>query len=134
MLCTPFDACVHMLLVYALAAGACVCALHAGSAPVFRLAAHDAATCALSFSTAVPGLLATCSTDKRVKLWDVRDDQPAMIASQDLQVGGWLGGWALVANACGGCPGGAEDRCIASNFVFPSHCAESWCRKLLPYP
>lgn len=38
----------------------------AGSAPLFRLSAHDAATCALSFNPAVPGLLATASTDAQV--------------------------------------------------------------------
>lgn len=38
----------------------------AGSAPLYRLSAHDKATCALSFCPAVPGLLATSSTDKKV--------------------------------------------------------------------
>ena len=38
----------------------------AGSNPLFRLSAHDAATCALSFNPAVPGLLATASTDAQV--------------------------------------------------------------------
>ena len=41
----------------------------------------------MSFSTAAPGLLATGSTDKKVKLWDVSSNQPSLIASQDLQVG-----------------------------------------------
>ena len=38
----------------------------AGSGPLFRLSAHDAATCALSFNPAAPGLLATASTDAQV--------------------------------------------------------------------
>lgn len=38
----------------------------AGSNPLYRLSAHDKATCALSFCPAVPGLLATSSTDKKV--------------------------------------------------------------------
>lgn len=38
----------------------------AGSAPLFTLAAHNKATCALSFCPAVPGLMATASTDKKV--------------------------------------------------------------------
>ena len=38
------------------------------SAPLYRLSAHDRPACALSFSTAVPGLLATASTDKQVVL------------------------------------------------------------------
>ena len=40
----------------------------------------------MSFSMAAPGLLATGSTDKKVKLWDVSNHQPSLIASQDLQV------------------------------------------------
>ncbi|KAG1675126.1 hypothetical protein FOA52_003349 [Chlamydomonas sp. UWO 241] len=59
----------------------------AGSAPVFVLAAHDAATCTMSFSPSAPGLLATGSTDKKVKLWDVRNDTPSLVTSQDLQIG-----------------------------------------------
>ena len=38
----------------------------AGSAPLYRLSAHDRPACALTFCTAVPGLLATASTDKQV--------------------------------------------------------------------
>jgi len=39
----------------------------AGADPLFRLAAHDTATCALSFNPAAPNLLATASTDNRVR-------------------------------------------------------------------
>lgn len=39
----------------------------AGSEPLFRLAAHDKATCALSFNQAAPNLLATASTDNMVR-------------------------------------------------------------------
>ena len=39
----------------------------ANSDALYRLSAHDHATCALSFSSAAPGLLATCSTDKQVQ-------------------------------------------------------------------
>lgn len=39
----------------------------AGSAPLYRLAAHEKATSALSFCPSVPGLLMTASTDKKVK-------------------------------------------------------------------
>lgn len=58
----------------------------AGSQSVFRLSAHDAPTCTMSFSPACPGLLATGSTDKKVKLWDVTNDTPTLVAAQDLQV------------------------------------------------
>lgn len=40
----------------------------------------------MSFSPACPGLLATGSTDKKVKLWDVTNDTPTLVAAQDLQV------------------------------------------------
>mmetsp|Transcript_27260 Transcript_27260/g.73661 ORF Transcript_27260/g.73661 Transcript_27260/m.73661 type:complete len:555 (+) Transcript_27260:84-1748(+) len=59
----------------------------AGSAPVFRLAAHDKPTCAMSFCPAAPGLLATAATDKKTKLWDISSGAPTLLATQDLQVG-----------------------------------------------
>ncbi|KAF5839713.1 WD40-repeat-containing domain protein [Dunaliella salina] len=59
----------------------------AGSAPVFRLAAHDKPTCAMSFCPAAPGLLATAATDKKTKLWDISSGAPVLLATQDLQVG-----------------------------------------------
>lgn len=58
-----------------------------GSAPLWRLSAHDKPTCALSMCPAVPGLLATASTDKKVKLWDFSSGQPVAISNQDLKVG-----------------------------------------------
>lgn len=81
----------------------------AGSAPLYRLSAHDRPACALTFCTAVPGLLATASTDKQVKLWDVSTQQPALIAMQDLQVGAVFGAafcpeapWLLAAGGAMG--------------------------------
>ena len=44
----------------------CACCAGAGSAPIYRLGAHGAAVCAVSFCPGVPGLLATCSTDTQV--------------------------------------------------------------------
>lgn len=38
-----------------------------GSAPLFRLKAHDKPTCTMSFCPAVRGLLSTGSTDKKVR-------------------------------------------------------------------
>lgn len=57
-----------------------------GSAPLYRLSAHDKPACCLSFNPAAKGLLATASTDKQVKLWDV-SEKPSLVASQDLKVG-----------------------------------------------
>ena len=59
-----------------------------GGAPRFTLAAHSRPTTALAFAgVAAPGLLATGSTDKKVKLWDVSGDAPALLEAQDLKVG-----------------------------------------------
>ena len=57
----------------------------AGSAALFRLCAHDKATCGMSICPTVPTLLATSSTDKRVKLWDIANNQPTLVAHEDLQ-------------------------------------------------
>ena len=81
----------------------------AASSPVFMLSAHDAPTCAMSFSASAPGLLATGSTDKKVKLWDVSNNQPSLISSQDLQIGAIFSvsfcGEAGHLLACGGAMG-----------------------------
>jgi periodic tryptophan protein 1 len=59
----------------------------AGSSPLFRLAAHNKPTCALSFCPTAPGLLATASTDKVVKLWDVAENKPKLLASKEPKLG-----------------------------------------------
>ncbi|KAF8072950.1 PWP1 [Scenedesmus sp. PABB004] len=59
----------------------------AGSKPLFRLAAHNKPACALSFCPGAPGLLATASTDKAAKLWDVSDGAPKLLASKEPKLG-----------------------------------------------
>ena len=61
----------------------------AGAAPLFTLAAHDRAACALGFCPAAPGLLLTASTDKKVKLWGLGPGgcTPSLLAAEDLKVG-----------------------------------------------
>ncbi|KAG2448617.1 hypothetical protein HYH02_006506 [Chlamydomonas schloesseri] len=70
-----------------------------GSAPLFRLSAHDKPTCSLSFCPAVRGLLATGSTDKKVKLWDVSNNTPQLVCAQDLNTGA-----VFSASFCGDAP------------------------------
>ncbi|GLI61042.1 hypothetical protein VaNZ11_003195 [Volvox africanus] len=59
----------------------------ADSAALFRLSAHDKPACTLSFCPVIRGLLATGSTDKKVKLWDVAGNTPSLVCSQDLNTG-----------------------------------------------
>ncbi|KDP33212.1 hypothetical protein JCGZ_12734 [Jatropha curcas] len=56
--------------------------------PSFTLHAHDKAVCSVSFNPSVPNLLATGSTDKMVKLWDLSNNQPACVASKNPKAGG----------------------------------------------
>ncbi|CAM8933960.1 hypothetical protein QQ045_014643 [Rhodiola kirilowii] len=55
--------------------------------PSFTLHAHDKAVCAVAYSPSVPNLLATGSTDKMVKIWDLSSDQPSFIASNNPKAG-----------------------------------------------
>lgn len=57
------------------------------SQPSFTLHAHDKAVCSVSYSPAATNLLATGSTDKMVKLWDLSNNQPSCIASQNPKAG-----------------------------------------------
>lgn len=41
----------------------------------------------MSFCPDAPGLLATASTDKVAKLWDVADHKPKLLASQEPKLG-----------------------------------------------
>ena len=85
----------------------------AGAKPKFRLSAHTKAATALAFAGAgagsaaaagggggggaaapgcvAPGLLATGSTDKKVKLWDVSGGAPELVSTADLKVGAVFG-------------------------------------------
>ncbi|KAI7741320.1 hypothetical protein M8C21_024842, partial [Ambrosia artemisiifolia] len=53
----------------------------------FTIHAHDKAVCAISYNPLVPNLLATGSDDKMVKLWDLSNNQPSCVASQNRKAG-----------------------------------------------
>ncbi|URE43054.1 Periodic tryptophan protein 1 [Musa troglodytarum] len=59
------------------------------SKPSFILHAHDKAVSAVSFNRAAPNFVATGSTDKMVKLWDLSNNQPSCVASQNLRAENW---------------------------------------------
>ncbi|BBN05570.1 periodic tryptophan protein 1 [Marchantia polymorpha subsp. ruderalis] len=57
------------------------------SKTLYTIHAHEKAVCSVSFNSAAPNLLATTSTDKTVKLWDLSDNQPTCIGSVNPKVG-----------------------------------------------
>ncbi|KAI9784784.1 MAG: hypothetical protein M1839_001514 [Geoglossum umbratile] len=57
------------------------------SKPVWTLQAHDESVSAFDVNPIIPGFLATGSTDKEVKLWNVQASGPSMVVSRNLGVG-----------------------------------------------
>ncbi|KAI6695876.1 hypothetical protein NL676_023586 [Syzygium grande] len=57
------------------------------SRPSFTLHAHEKAVSTISYNPSAPNLLATGSTDKMVKLWDLSNNQPSCIASRNPKAG-----------------------------------------------
>lgn len=62
-------------------------AQHTPPKPLWTLQAHDTAVSAFDINPTIPGFLATGSDDKKVKLWDVRDNKPSLVVSRNLDVG-----------------------------------------------
>ena len=57
------------------------------SKATWRLQAHEKSLSSFSINPAVPGFIATASTDRAVKLWNVTESGPSMVVSRDLGVG-----------------------------------------------
>jgi periodic tryptophan protein 1 len=57
------------------------------SKPVWILQAHDESVSAFDISPIIPGFMATGSSDKQVKLWNIQASGPSMVVSRDLDVG-----------------------------------------------
>ena len=59
----------------------------ASTKPVWLLQAHDESVSAFDINPVIPGFMATGSTDKHVKLWNIQPSGPTMVVSRDLDVG-----------------------------------------------
>ncbi|CAM9261042.1 unnamed protein product, partial [Scytosiphon promiscuus] len=55
--------------------------------PVYSFTAHEKGVSAISFTPLVPGMLATCSEDKTVRVWDVDAEVPLQVSSKAMAVG-----------------------------------------------
>ena len=55
--------------------------------PVWTLQAHDESVSSFDVNSVIPGFLATGSTDKTVKIWNIQPTGPTMVVSRNLDVG-----------------------------------------------
>jgi periodic tryptophan protein 1 len=65
----------------------CHDARYAGKDPIFTIGAHTDACTGLAVNPLVPGLLATASLDKSVKLWDIRGGKVEYLGTRTLDFG-----------------------------------------------
>lgn len=57
-------------------------------APIFEFQAHEKACSNLSFSPHIPNMMATCSTDEYVKVWDIAHaGQPKLVSYKKMAMG-----------------------------------------------
>ena len=59
----------------------------AASKPVWILQAHDESVSAFDINPTIPGFMATGSTDKQVKLWNIQPSGPTMVVARNLDIG-----------------------------------------------
>lgn len=59
----------------------------AASKPVWILQAHDESVSSFDINPVIPGFMATGSTDRQVKLWNIQASGPSMVVSRDLDIG-----------------------------------------------
>ncbi|KAK5112458.1 hypothetical protein LTR62_004214 [Meristemomyces frigidus] len=57
------------------------------SKATWTLQAHEKTLSSFSINPAIPGFIATASTDRTVKLWNITSSGPSMVVSRDLGVG-----------------------------------------------
>ncbi|KAK0633387.1 WD40-repeat-containing domain protein [Immersiella caudata] len=59
----------------------------AASKSIWKLQAHDESVSSFDLNTVIPGFMATGSTDKTVKLWNIGPQGPSLVVSRDFDVG-----------------------------------------------
>lgn len=59
----------------------------AASKSVWTLQAHDESVSSFDINPIIPGFMATGSTDRTVKLWNIQANGPSMVVSRNLDVG-----------------------------------------------
>ncbi|KAK3330342.1 WD40-repeat-containing domain protein [Apodospora peruviana] len=57
------------------------------SKSVWKLQAHDESVSSFDLNPVIPGFMATGSTDKTVKLWNITPQGPSLVVSRDFDVG-----------------------------------------------
>jgi periodic tryptophan protein 1 len=55
--------------------------------PIWTLQAHDESASSFDINPIIPGFMATGSTDRTVKLWNIQPSGPTMVVSRNLEVG-----------------------------------------------
>ncbi|KAG7292265.1 hypothetical protein NEMBOFW57_002300 [Staphylotrichum longicolle] len=59
----------------------------AASKTVWKLQAHDESLSSFDLNPVIPGFMATGSTDRTVKLWNISAEGPSLVVSRDFDVG-----------------------------------------------
>ncbi|KAL2138983.1 hypothetical protein VTI28DRAFT_5925 [Corynascus sepedonium] len=59
----------------------------AASKTVWKLQAHDESVSSFDLNPIIPGFMATGSTDRTVKLWNISAEGPSLVVSRDFDVG-----------------------------------------------
>ncbi|KAF3166223.1 hypothetical protein TWF225_000818 [Orbilia oligospora] len=55
--------------------------------PVWTLQAHSSSLTSFDVNPIIPGFIATASTDKNVKIWNVEGNKPSMVTTRDFDLG-----------------------------------------------
>ncbi|KAK6517429.1 hypothetical protein TWF281_004086 [Arthrobotrys megalospora] len=55
--------------------------------PVWTLQAHSSSLTSFDVNPIIPGFIATASTDKSVKIWNVEGNKPSMVTTRDFDLG-----------------------------------------------